>query len=79
MKMTRYFQEQVKRKRPEIKLAWCVKAIQSPIRRVKQEDRRIRHWILIPEVGKYLRVITLEDGETIHNAFFDRDFEEGSE
>ena len=25
-------------------------------------------------VPRYLRVITLEDGETIHNAFFDRRF-----
>jgi len=24
--------------------------------------------------GKFLRVITLADGETVHNAFFDRDF-----
>ena len=23
-----------------------------------------------------LRVVTLEDGETVHNAFFDRDFRE---
>ena len=26
--------------------------------------------------GGFLRVITLEDGETIHNAFFDRRFRE---
>jgi hypothetical protein len=25
---------------------------------------------------RILRVVTLEDGETIHNAFFDRDFRE---
>jgi hypothetical protein len=24
-----------------------------------------------------LRVVTLDDGETVHNAFFDRDFKEG--
>ena len=30
----------------------------------------------IPEAeGKYLRVVLLEDGETVHNAFFDRRFE----
>lgn len=29
-------------------------------------------WGYIEEAGKYLRVITLEDGETFHNAFFDR-------
>lgn len=30
----------------------------------------------LPELGKYLRVVTLEDGETVHNAFFDRSFKE---
>jgi len=25
--------------------------------------------------GRVLRVVTLEDGETVHNAFPDRDFE----
>lgn len=34
----------------------------------------VRHWIFVKEIGKYLRVVTLEDGETIHNAFPDRDF-----
>jgi len=29
---------------------------------------------LIPDVGKYLRVVTEADGETVHNAFFDRRF-----
>nr|WP_303701592.1 hypothetical protein [Flexistipes sinusarabici] len=37
---------------------------------------RIRKWAKIPEVNKYLRVIILEDGETVHNAFFDRDYKE---
>jgi hypothetical protein len=25
--------------------------------------------------SKYLRVVLLADGETVHNAFFDRDFQ----
>jgi hypothetical protein len=33
-------------------------------------------WTLVAEVDKYLRVILLEDGETVHNAFFDRSFKE---
>jgi len=33
-------------------------------------------WSKIKEVDKYLRVVLLEDGETIHNAFFDRNFKE---
>jgi len=40
-----------------------------------QEDGRIRRWAPIQETdNKYLRVILLSDGETVHNAFFDRGF-----
>ena len=45
-----------------------------PIKIEKQTDGRIRKWSYIEEAGKYLRVILLEDGETIHNIFFDRNF-----
>jgi hypothetical protein len=41
-----------------------------------QSDGRIRKWGKITEVGKYLRVILLDDGETVHNAFFDRSYKE---
>jgi len=46
------------------------------VRTEVQSDRRIRKWKFIEEVGRYLRVILLEDGGTVHNAFFDRDFKE---
>jgi len=39
-----------------------------------QSDGRIRKWKKIKEEDKFLRVILLADGETIHNAFFDRSF-----
>ena len=40
-----------------------------------QRDGRIRRWAAIAEMdGRYLRVILLPDGETVHNAFFDRSF-----
>lgn len=44
--------------------------------RVEREDKgRVRHWARIPELeGRFLRVVTLEDGITIHNAFPDRGF-----
>ncbi len=42
-----------------------------------QEDGRIRRWIYIKEADKYLRVVFLQDGETVHNAFFDRNFKKG--
>jgi hypothetical protein len=34
-----------------------------------QKDGRIRHWGYVKELGRYLRVVTLSDGETIYNAF----------
>ncbi|MEW5946937.1 MAG: hypothetical protein AB1742_12145 [bacterium] len=76
MKTTRYFEQQVLRKRSFIKREWCEKALSRPVRREVQADKRVRYWIFVPELGKYLRVVTLEDGETVHNAFPDRDFKE---
>jgi len=54
---------------------WLKRALSTPIREVVQEDGRIRRWVSIPEMeNRYLRVILLPDGETVHNAFFDRRF-----
>lgn len=69
MKTTRYLEERVLRKRPYIKREWCEPALHQPVRREVQPNGRIRHWIFIPELEKYLRVVTLEEGETVHNAF----------
>jgi len=55
---------------------WILKTINNPLKTVMQSDGRIRKWSYIEEIGKYLRVILLEDGETVHNAFFDRGFRE---
>jgi hypothetical protein len=75
MRTTRYFEEQVMRKRPYIQREWCERAIHDPEKREIQPDGRIRYYYFVPQIGKYLRVITLEDGETIHNAFPDRNYE----
>jgi hypothetical protein len=74
LKTTRYFEEQVLPRRSYIQREWCERAIREPIRQETQPNGRIRYWIFIPELDKYLRVVTLEDGETIHNAFPDRNF-----
>jgi hypothetical protein len=78
MKTTPYFEEQVLRKRPYIERSMCLAVIAAPLRREVQENGRIRHWgeVIDARDGKerILRVVNLEDGETIHNAFFDRDF-----
>lgn len=63
------------RRRPEVRKDWCVRVLLDPVRREHQEDNRIRHWAAIDEMGgRYLRVVTLDDGVTILNAFFDRRF-----
>ena len=49
-------------------------AIKNPVNTEVQSDGRIRKWVKIPDGNKYLRVILLPDGKTVHNAFFDRDF-----
>ena len=75
---TRYFDEQVRRKRPYLTLELCEAVIAVPLRREVQPDGRIRHWgeVVLPGEGeaRILRVVTLEDGATIHNAFIDRGF-----
>lgn len=76
MKTTRYFEEQVLRKRRYIRREWCEQTLSQPARREAQPDGRVRFWRFVPEIGKYLRVVTLADGETVHNAFPDRSFKE---
>ena len=78
MKTTQYFQ--YTRQRPDrimILDEWIKRVIKNPLREEVQSDGRIRRWARIEEMeNRVLRVILLEDGETIHNAFFDRNFKE---
>ena len=80
MEVTRYFAEQVLRKRPYIQPAWLADVLAAPLRRVVQPDGRIRYWgrVTDPRDGqtRILRIVTLEDGQTMHNAFFDRGYKE---
>lgn len=76
-KCTDYFENEVLRKRPYLKKEWCILVIENSIRSDVQEDGRVRFWGRIPEFGdRVLRVVTLEDGLTIHNAFPDGGFKE---
>ena len=57
-------------------MEWVQFTIDNPESEIIQEDGRIRRWAKIAEMdNKYLRVILLEDGKTVHNAFFDRSYE----
>ena len=74
-RFTAYFEQEVLRKRPYLQREWCIRTIAQPVRVERQEDNRWRFWAAIPELGgRYLRVVTLEDRVTIHNAFPDRGF-----
>ena len=74
---TSYFENDVLLKRPYIKKDWCEEVVISRQFIEKQPDGRFRFWGQIAEYSnRYLRVVTLSDQKTIHNAFFDRGFKE---
>ena len=72
---TDYFENEVLRKRPYLKKEWCIRVCENPLKAEPQEDNRYRFWGEVEELGgQILRIITLEDQKTIHNAFPDRGF-----
>ena len=79
MKTTAYFEViRGRADRAIIKDEWIERAITSPVHEIAQADGRIRRWTRLPEMDtRYLRVILLPHGETVHNAFFDRRFFDG--
>jgi hypothetical protein len=75
VKTTRYFEEQVLRERSYLRREWCEPVVANPIKSEVQPGGRVRYLGVISELGgRALRVVTLEDGVTIHNAFLDRNF-----
>lgn len=76
MKTTAYFDAiRIRPDRALIRDDWIQRAIDAPLLEKTQEDGRLQRWVQVPEMeNRYLRVILLEDGETVHNAFFDRGF-----
>ena len=75
MKFTQYFLHIRQRPdRAKIKMEWIEDTIKNPEQTEVQLDGRIRKWKKIEEENRFLRVILLSDGETVHNAFFDRAF-----
>ena len=76
MKTTAYFQHTRSRPdRAKIKDEWIEQVVENPSHEIIQTDGRFCRWGMIEQAeNRYLRVILLEDGETVHNAFFDRNF-----
>lgn len=62
-------------KHPEVRKDWIETVLANPIKTQLQDNRRISYWGNIPQMqGRVLKVVTLSDGETVHNAFFNRNF-----
>ena len=76
MKFTQYFLDiRTRPDRIDITDDMLMYVIENPVKETIQADGRIRCWAPIKTMNnKYLRVILLSDGETVHNAFFDRGF-----
>jgi hypothetical protein len=74
MKFTSYFlHTRTRPDRAEIRDEWIEAVIAAPDRTETQTDGRLRLWKKIPGMdNRALRVILLDDGTTVHNAFFDR-------
>jgi hypothetical protein len=76
-RFTDYFENEVLRKRTYLKKEWCIRVVENPIRTEVQNDNRVRFWGKVEEMGgRILRVVTLADRITIHNAFPDRGFKQ---
>ncbi len=75
-RFTDYFENKVLVKRPYLTKQMCIEVLESPLKREVQEDGdRVRFWAQVPALDeRYLRVVTLADERTIHNAFPDRRF-----
>ena len=72
---TAYFENEVLRKRPYLNKEWCIFVIENPISVEVQSDHRVRFWGWVAEFeNRILRVVTLDDRVTIHNAFPDSNF-----
>lgn len=74
MKFTKHFLEDVFPKRPYLTDELLDEIIRNAIKTEIQEDNKIKIWGFSSVHNKFVRVILLEDGETVHIAFFDRNF-----
>jgi hypothetical protein len=72
---TRYFAFDVLPRRPYLDPLEILRVLASPTRRTVQTDGRIRLYGFSENLGEYLRVVLLSDGETVHNVFVDEDYQ----
>lgn len=51
-----------------------ISVLNAATRKEREQNGRIRQWGYVAELQRWLRVVTLPDEETVHNAFLDRNF-----
>ena len=79
MKTTNYFNEFASQKHSEVRREWIERVLANPVKYEMQTNNRVSYWGKIEEAeGRFLRVITLDDGETVHNAFLTVTFINGN-
>ena len=77
MKATDYFRRKVQPERPYATDDAILAILEAPLHREQQADGRWRFYGRAPS-GRIMRVVTLADTETVHNAFYDRNYREES-
>ena len=73
MKATPHGQERLRRR--QITEAMCRQVIRNPIEVEEQANGYFRFWGYFESEERYVRVVTLEDRETIETAHWDRNYE----
>lgn len=74
MKYSNHFIYDVLPKRPYLTESLLIDVLEQKLRIELQDNGRMKIWGYSSEYEKYVRVVLMEDGETIHTAFFDRNF-----
>ena len=79
MKVTNYFRRSVLEDpdRSDITVEMCERVVAEAEYNQQQSNGLWRIWGYIPELDRYIRVITSEDREWLINAFKDRNFTRG--
>lgn len=74
--MTDYFKKSILNKRPEFldRESDIIQWVKHPNFIRDQVDGRKRCYVFDVKMQKWIRIILLEDGKTVHNIFYDRSF-----
>lgn len=78
MKTSGHFDDDVSKRPDRISISdeWVDQARREPEYVEHQQNGRTKHWIYVEGRERWLRIMVLEDGETVHTKFWDRGFEE---